>query len=132
MYTWRNTIIITIISITLCSISFLGGITDVFAQSGNLGDAGALLEEAGVGTGVETGTLSTVPGVVGIALQFVISLLGTIMFAYMVYAGYLWMTAQGSEEKISSAKNIMTNTVIGFIVVVSAYAITVVVQSRFR
>jgi hypothetical protein len=131
MYTWRNVTIATITMIAFCVLSLFGG-ADVLAQDGNLGDAGSLLEEAGVGTGVETGTLSTVPGVVGIALQFAISLLGTIMFAYMVYAGYLWMTAQGDEGKISSAKNIMTNTVIGFIVVVSAYAITVVVQSRFR
>ena len=47
----------------------------------------------------------------------------------MVYAGYLWMTARGEEEKITKAQNIIKGTIIGLIVVMSAYAITYFVTS---
>ncbi len=125
-------------SILISAAVFVGGFillcggSSAYAQTRNLSSADDLLKESGVGTGVETGDLSTVSGVIATALQLVLSLLGTIMFGYMVYAGYLWMTAQGEEGQVTKAKGIMVNTVIGFLVVVSAWAITYLVQSRFR
>jgi hypothetical protein len=110
----------------------LGAYTPVLAQ-GSLQDApnqlDAAADDTGIGSGSELGNLSSV---IAAALRFILSLLGTLMLGYMVYAGYLWMTAQGDEGEITKAKGIMINTVIGFLVVVSAWAITYLVQSRFR
>lgn len=110
----------------------LGTITPVLAQ-GSLQDAPNQLDMAAEDTGIGAGSeLGNLPSVIAAALRFILSLLGTLMLGYMVYAGYLWMTAQGDEGEITKAKGIMINTVIGFLVVVSAWAITYLVQSRFQ
>ena len=41
-----------------------------------------------------------------------------------IYAGIIWMTASGSEEKVSKAKEMLTESIIGIIIVLAAYAIS--------
>ena len=50
-----------------------------------------------------------------VALFFVISI---------IYAGWQWMSSGGNEEKISAAKKRLLNSIIGIIIVMSAYGIT--------
>lgn len=59
----------------------------------------------------------------GVAISF----LGVLFLIYAIYGGYLWMTAQGDAKKVEEAKDIITRAVIGLIIIVSAYAITVFV-----
>ncbi len=61
---------------------------------------------------------------IGNAIRGVISFLGTIFFALTVYAGYLWMTAQGEEEKVTKAKKILKTSAIGMMIVLGAFSIT--------
>jgi phage shock protein PspC (stress-responsive transcriptional regulator) len=70
---------------------------------------------------VDQYTLSaTVGRIIKIALSFV----GTIFFALAVYAGFLWMTAQGNEDKVEKATKIIRTAVVGMIIVLAAYSIT--------
>lgn len=57
---------------------------------------------------------------IGIALSFV----GVIFLILVIWGGIKWMTAQGEEEKISSAKKIISAAVVGLILVFAAYLIT--------
>lgn len=57
-------------------------------------------------------------------IKTALGLLGFIFVVLTIYAGFLWMTAGGNSDQVKKAKGIMTNTVIGLIIVVSAYAIT--------
>lgn len=59
-----------------------------------------------------------------------LSIIGVLMVALLVYGGYLWMTAGGEEEKITKAKQIIRNAIIGIAIVLSAYAISVFVVNR--
>ena len=52
--------------------------------------------------------------------------------AYLIYGGYLWMTARGNEETLEKAKKIIRGSIIGIIIVFSAYAITYFVISRLE
>jgi len=71
--------------------------------------------------------LSTKLGtIIGIVLSFV----GVIFLILMIFAGLTWMTAQGSQEKVGKAKDLMINAVIGLIIVMAAYAITAFVGDR--
>lgn len=71
--------------------------------------------------------LSTRAGVIiGIILSFV----GVIFLVLMIYAGLMWMTAQGNQERVNKAKDLMINAVIGLIIVMAAYAITSFVGQR--
>ena len=59
-----------------------------------------------------------------------ISLLGIIFVVLMVYAGFLWMTARGEKDQVTKAKDIIRNSIIGLIIIMTAYAITGFVVSR--
>ena len=66
--------------------------------------------------------LSTKAGqVIGLVLSFV----GVLFLGLMIYAGIRWMTAQGNDQTVAEAKNLIINAVIGIIIVFAAYAITV-------
>jgi len=41
-----------------------------------------------------------------------------------VYAGLMWMTAGGNEDRIKKARQILIAAIIGLVIVLSAYAIT--------
>ena len=58
--------------------------------------------------------------VVGSALAFT----GLIFFGMMVYAGVRWMTARGNEELAEKAKETLTNSALGFVIVSLSYALT--------
>jgi hypothetical protein len=50
-------------------------------------------------------------------------LLGLVVVSLFLYAGFLWMTAQGNPDQVQTAKKVMINATIGLIIVLSAYAI---------
>lgn len=62
----------------------------------------------------------TISNLIKVALGF----LGIIFLILILYAGFMWMTAAGNEDKISKAKDIIKAAVIGVAVIISAYAIT--------
>lgn len=59
------------------------------------------------------------------------SVVGTLLLAMMVYAGWLYFTAQGNEDNVAKAKTIITRALIGLVILFSAYGVTVFVLSRF-
>ena len=54
----------------------------------------------------------------------VFGLIGVIFFMLMVYAGMLWMTAQGDPKKVEKAKDILITSVIGAVIVAASYILT--------
>ena len=97
---------------------------DVFAQ-GNLNNALPNLTKSGQKAGTEGAKDLEV--VIGNAIGTALSLVGLIFLVLMVYAGYLWMTARGEEEQVTKARKIIVGSLIGIVIVVSAYAITYLV-----
>ena len=89
------------------------------------------LENVGTAAGYsdDVGTTSIATTVGGIIKMFR-SILGMIFLSYMVYAGYLWMTASGEEEKLRKAKAIIRGSIIGLIIALSGYIITATVVDR--
>jgi hypothetical protein len=72
-------------------------------------------------TTYNSGFLQTKAGqIVGVVLSFV----GVIFLALMIYAGISWMTAAGNDQQVTKAKSLMVNATIGIIIVFAAYAIT--------
>lgn len=73
------------------------------------------------GQGQDPNSLSeTVAEVIKVVLGF----LGVIFIILMLYAGFMWMTAAGNEEKIETAKKTMVAAIIGTAIILGAYAIT--------
>lgn len=76
------------------------------------------------------GAESDLPTLVGSIINAALSMVGLIFLVLMVYAGFLWMTASGEESQVEKAQDIIKGSIIGIVVVVSAYAITAFVTSR--
>jgi len=85
-------------------------------------------------TGAKAGTtgINNLGEVVGMVINVALSLVGLIFLILMVYAGFLWMTARGEEEPVKKAQKIIINSLIGLVIVVSAYAITYLVAGKFQ
>ncbi len=61
-----------------------------------------------------------------------LGILGTIMVIVIFFAGYKYMTAGGSEEKTKEALKSIMHAAIGLLIVISAFAITVFVETMIR
>ncbi len=57
-------------------------------------------------------------------VQILLGFLGIIAVIMILYGGFVWMTSGGDPAKIEKAKKILINTVIGIIIILSAYIIT--------
>jgi len=75
-----------------------------------------------VGNTIGLGTADLKETVINI-IQWILGLLGLIAVIMILYGGFIWMTAGGNEDKVASAKKIITAAVIGLIVVLLAWAI---------
>ncbi|MFH1325915.1 MAG: IPT/TIG domain-containing protein, partial [Candidatus Falkowbacteria bacterium] len=92
-------------------------LTSDTAFGGKTGEtAETLAGTAGVGTSDPRLIASRI---INISLGF----LGIIAVAIIIYAGFLWMTAQGNMEQIDRAKKILTGGVIGLVIILSAFGI---------
>lgn len=76
-----------------------------------------------VDQGIALGATSPITVVVRV-IQVALGLLGIIAVSLIIYAGFLWMTSGGSEEKVSQAKKIIRNAVIGLLIILSSWGIT--------
>ena len=80
--------------------------------------------------GYNNQTDKTIEQRVSSIIAVVLSFLGVIFMALMIYGGYMWMTASGDEQKIEKARDVIRSAIIGLIIVIAAYAISVFVISR--
>jgi hypothetical protein len=73
-----------------------------------------------------TGTFSgTVYGII----QIVLSVVGLIAVAYIIYGGFRYVTSAGDEKAVGEAKKTILNAIIGLIVVILSYVLVRVVTN---
>lgn len=87
----------------------------------NLGD---------VGKGVSQEVQRPLPQLIGSIINVALGVLGIILVVLIVYAGFLYMTAGGSDDQTKKAKKIMINAVIGLVLIIAAYAIATFVINQ--
>ena len=66
---------------------------------------------------------------IGSLIAALLSVLGVIFLLLIIWAGFTWMTAQGDPKKVDKAKDILITSVVGLIILLSAYAISTFVIS---
>ena len=62
--------------------------------------------------------------IVGSIIGVFLSLLGIIFMCLIIYGGFIWMTSGGNETKVLKAKKILERSIVGFLIIMSSYAIT--------
>ena len=67
--------------------------------------------------------------VAGIIVRLFLSLTGIIFVSYTVYGGFLWLTSAGNEERVTKAKSIIRNGIIGLIVIFASGAIYLLIAT---
>ncbi len=98
------------------AFAFSAGAQTDFTGLSTLGQSGLSAQDPRV----------TIANIIRIALGF----LGIIAVVIILYAGFLYLTSGGSEEKVSTAKNLLRNGIIGLVIVLSAFGIASFVISR--
>lgn len=53
-----------------------------------------------------------------------LTLLGIFFLLLIIYAGFLWMTASGNEQKIDKAKDILKRSIIGLAIILMSVGIS--------
>ncbi|MBD3311357.1 MAG: hypothetical protein GF349_02570 [Candidatus Magasanikbacteria bacterium] len=90
-----------------------------------------LTEDAALRAGYSAGTTETTfAETLGTVVKAALSLVGIIFTLLLVYAGYLWMTARGEEDKVNKATKIIQAAIVGLIITLAAYSITNFVVPR--
>jgi|GEM_PF-769001 len=72
--------------------------------------------------------LTIVGSVIGIVLSFV----GLIFLILIIYAGFTLIFANGEENKVTSARKIITSAVVGLVITLAAYGIAYVVFANIN
>ncbi len=60
----------------------------------------------------------------------IMAAVGLLFFCLMVYAGIVWMTARGEEDRVTKARETIIGATIGLVIMVSSYAVTNLVTDR--
>jgi len=112
-----------VIMVSLTILALMPALT--MAEIGDdIKDQLAPIEDAYGQSDVDESSLAeTIAGII----KVVLSVLGLIFIILIIYAGFLWMTSAGNEDKIKQAKGIIVSSIIGVAIVLAAYMITVFV-----
>ncbi|MDA3840533.1 MAG: hypothetical protein PF572_05555 [Patescibacteria group bacterium] len=132
MFSLKNRVAKSIISLMVFSMFIIPAFLFVPVVSAGDLTAGDLWGNAGIQTNVQTETglgnrdpREIAASVIRVALGF----LGIIAVLIILYAGFLWMTAAGNDDKVSSAKDMMSAGVIGLIIILAAFGIATFVMN---
>ena len=113
-----------VLTLTLSNLIFT---TSAFAATLVDTPMEALLDEAagsdGAGYDTDVNPDTALPKFIGMIVRTFLSLVGVIFICYIIYGGFLWLTSGGNEDRITKAKSIIKNGIIGLIVIFSAAAI---------
>ena len=111
-----------LLALTLAAPALLVGASPVQAQTlgqddlfGGI-DATEFAETAGLGSGDLTTTIASI-------IRTVMGFLGIVAVVIILYGGFMWMTAGGTEKRLADAKKILISGIIGLVIVISAFAI---------
>ena len=88
----------------------------------SLGSSGSIIDSIGNSAGLSGA--DDLPTIIGRVIGVVLGILGVVFLVLVVYAGFLYLTSSGEEKSVGKAKKMLTQAVIGLVLIVSAYAIT--------
>jgi hypothetical protein len=91
---------------------------------------------SGLGTtadsaGYATTSTTSIESLIGTAILTILGFVGVLFLGLVIYGAIIWMTAEGNEEKSKKALQILTDSIIGLIITLSAYAVTYYLISYF-
>lgn len=99
------------------------------AGTGDSTDAQPIVGQIEVKYDNPLGNTKTLPDFAIIVLDGAVLLLTPIVVIMLLYAGFLFIMAQGNTEKLSEAKKVLMYTIIGAAIILGAKGLAIVMQS---
>ncbi len=87
----------------------------------------AVAGQAGLGSGETNPEI-----IIGRIVQTVLAILGVVFTLLIAYGGFLWMTAGGDPGKVDKAKGMISNAIIGIVIVFLSYTISIFVIKQLE
>lgn len=104
-----------------CAVGILS--VGFYAVSANAQDVMSGLKTAAGTAGLPGKPTGGFEAAIGGIIGSVMGLIGAILFVYMLYGGFKWMTAGGDNKAVTEAQAIIRNAIIGIAIIVFAYVI---------
>ncbi len=102
------------------SFALMAPVHAQFSPGSPTGALDQAANETTIGGGDDDQIFNTIGNIVNVLL----GLLGIIFFLLTLWAGFIWMTAQGDSGKVEKARTMLVQGVIGIIIILSAFAIS--------
>ncbi len=84
---------------------------------------GATGQAAGLSTACSGSASDCIATMLGRIFNVLFGFLGIVLLGYIIYGGFVWMTADGSKE-VDKAQGIIRNAVIGVIIIACSFAVS--------
>lgn len=78
------------------------------------------------------GDVNTIWGLVDIVINLVQTVMIPLVVLFLIYSGFLFVTARGSEIKLTKAKTVFMYTIIGTAIIIGAEAISLLIQGTIN
>lgn len=72
-------------------------------------------------------TITDIPTTIGRIIGVGLSFVGVLFLGLLIYGGFMWMVSRGNQAEVTKATDLIQAAVIGLIIVLAAYAITMYV-----
>ncbi len=79
-------------------------------------------------SGYNINTANTKQSVIIDVILYALGFVGIFFLMMIIYSGWQWMSAGGNQEIVTQAKGRMKNAILGFAVIMIAYAVTILVN----
>lgn len=86
--------------------------------------SGSQSDLTSVQSAIGTDATNDLPTLIGNGIAVLLSILGIIFVVLVVYAGFLYLTSAGEGGKVEKAKKLLSQSVIGLIIIIASYAIS--------
>ena len=101
-----------------------------------LADTGDLIIKDGVGQNFSIKSplrseISDLSGLMNVLVSFIFPFAAVLLFVMLCYAGFVYISSEGSADKVNQAKAIITSSIIGLILLFLAFFIIRIVSAIF-
>ncbi len=113
-----------ILSALLVAGLFVLATHSVYADSGLLNSINTNTQDAAKPSFSVDPTKSDLSTIIGAFISVILGLVGVIFLIIVVYAGIMWMVAEGEQAKVVKARTMLFQSAIGLAITLGAYTIS--------
>lgn len=78
------------------------------------------------------GRFPNLASLVSVALPYVFSIAGIILFGYLVWGGFDYLLSMGDPKKAEAGRNKITNAILGFIIIFISFWLVQIIDYIFK